>query len=162
MHHTLVRSLPAFVRIGQDWHYSPPMDTPSGHLSNHPCAPRAETPLLRHEYNGPPVVPQGNPIPARALPHIHQFSAALPNIVVPPPVVHPQGPVPNHFAAGPYAPPPMAYQPPPPPPLFLIGGHQNTPFVPPLPEPLGGQHPHPPMQPSPPGLHAPPIFAASH
>ena len=106
-------------------------------------------------YNNPPVILQGNPIPAVALPHIHQFTAAPPNVFIPPPVVHPQGPAPNHFMAGPYAPPPVVHQPPPP---FPIGGHQHAPFAPPPPGPPGGQHPHPPMQPGPPGLQAPPRF----
>ena len=135
------------------------MDTPSGRLSNHPHAPRVETPLLWHEYNNPPVVLQGNPVPAVVLPHIHQFAAAPPNVFIPPPVVHPQGPVPNHFVAGPYAPPPVAHQPPPP---FPIGGHQHTPFMPLPPGPPRGQHSHPPMQPSPLGPHAPPGFTAGH
>ena len=160
MHHTLVGSPPAFIRTGQDWHYSPPTKTPSGCLSNHPRAPRVETPLLWHEYNDPPDILQGNPIPAGALLHIHQFAAVPPNIFIPPPVVHPQGPALNHFMAGPHTPPPMVHQPPPPP--FLIGGHQHTHFMPPPPGPQGGQHPHPPMQPSPPGPHAPLSFAASH
>ena len=125
-HHTLIGSPPAVVQTDQDWHYSPPTDTPSGQLSNHPHAPRVKTPLLWHEYNNPPVVLQGNSIPAVASPHIHQFAATPPNVFIPPPVVHPQGPAPNHFVAGPYAPPPVAHQPPPP---YLIGGHQHTPFA---------------------------------
>ena len=58
----------------------------------------------------------------------------------------------SHFAAG-----RMPHQPP----LFPISGHQNTPFVPLPPGPPGGQHLHPLMQPSLPGLHAPPSFTAS-
>ena len=115
MHHTPVRSPPAVVRTDQDWHYSPRTDTPSGRLLNHPHAPRVETPLLWCEYNNPPVVLQGNPVPAMASPHEHQFAATPPNIFVPPPVVH---------------------QPPPP---FPIDGHPRAPFAPPPPGPPGGQ-----------------------
>ena len=109
MHHTPVGSPPAVVRTDQDWQYSPPTDTPSGRLSNHLRAPRIETPLLWREYNNPPVELQGNPVPAMASPHVHQFAAAPPNVFVPPPVVHPQGPAPNHSVAGPYAIRPTAH-----------------------------------------------------
>ena len=133
------------------------MDTPLGCLSNHPCTPRVETPLLWHNYTDPPVISQGNSIPAMASPHIDQFTTAPPNIFIPPPVVHPQGPIPNHVAEGLYAPPPMAHQPPQP---LLISGHQHAPFMPPPHGPPGGQHPHPLMQPGPSGPHAPPSFTA--
>ena len=99
-------------------------------MSNHPHTHRIENSLLWCKYNNFSVVLQGNPVPALASLHIHQFAAAPPNIFIPPPVVHPQGPALNHFAAGPYAPPPVVHQPPP---LIPISGHQHAPFMPPPP-----------------------------